>query len=89
MSGEPCRVAPRSLIFRDITLRGFWLAKWFRNSSHDAQRALYGELTQLVASGALHARIQATYPVDRIQEAVAAANAGARDGKILVTGGAA
>jgi NADPH:quinone reductase-like Zn-dependent oxidoreductase len=89
MSGEPCQVAPRSLIFRDIRLRGFWLVKWFREASRDAQRALYGELTQLVACGALHARIHATYPVERIREAVAAASAGERDGKILVTGGAA
>jgi mitochondrial enoyl-[acyl-carrier protein] reductase / trans-2-enoyl-CoA reductase len=89
MSGEPCQVAASSLIFRDISLRGFWLVKWFREASRDAQRALYGELTQLIASGALHARIHATYPVERIREAVAAASAGERDGKILVTGGAA
>jgi trans-2-enoyl-CoA reductase len=89
MSGEPCQIAASSLIFGDITLRGFWLVKWFRNASVDAQRALYGELTQLVASGALHARVHATYPVERIREAVAAASAGERDGKILVTGGAA
>lgn len=89
MSGEPCRLAPSSLVFRDVTLRGFWLVKWLRDASRDAQRALYGELTQLVASGTLHARIHATYPVERIREAVAAASAGERDGKILVTGGAA
>ncbi len=89
MSGEPCQVAPSSLIFRDITLKGFWLVKWFREASRDAQRALYGELTQLVASGALHARIHATYPVERIREAVAAASTGERDGKILITGAAA
>jgi mitochondrial enoyl-[acyl-carrier protein] reductase / trans-2-enoyl-CoA reductase len=39
MSGEPCRVAPSALIFRDITL-------WFRQASREAQRALYGELTR-------------------------------------------
>ena len=86
MSGKPCHVAPSSLVFRDITLRGFWLVKWLRDASRDAQRALYGELTRLVASGALRARIHATYPVERISEAVAAAHAGERDGKILVTG---
>jgi NADPH:quinone reductase-like Zn-dependent oxidoreductase len=63
ISGEPCRVAPSSFVFRDITLRGFWLVKWFRDASREAQRAPYSELTQLVASGALHARIHATYPV--------------------------
>ena len=77
------------MIFRDITLKGFWLVKWFRDTSPEARRALYGELTQLIASGALHARIHATYPVEKIREAVAAASAGERDGKILVTGAAA
>jgi NADPH:quinone reductase-like Zn-dependent oxidoreductase len=79
-------VAPASFVFRDITLKGFWLAKWFRQASREAQRALYGDLTQCVVSGVLHARIHATYPVERIQEAVAAAHAGERDGKVLVVG---
>jgi fructose-1,6-bisphosphatase/inositol monophosphatase family enzyme len=38
----------------------------------------------LIASGTLHARVQATYDVSEIREAVAAAAAGERDGKILV-----
>jgi NADPH:quinone reductase-like Zn-dependent oxidoreductase len=88
MSGEPCLIAPSALVFRDITLKGFWLAKWFRESTRDAQRALYGEPTQLIANGTLHARIHASYPVEQIREAVAAAAAGERDGKVLVTGGA-
>jgi hypothetical protein len=62
MSGAPCQIAPNSLIFRNITLRGFWLAKWFRDTSHDDRQTLYRELTQLVASGALHARIHAILP---------------------------
>jgi trans-2-enoyl-CoA reductase len=86
LSGAPCQLAPSELIFRDIALKGFWLVKWFRSSSLEAQRVLYAELTRLVADGTLHARIQATYPVERIREAVAAADAGERDGKILVTG---
>jgi NADPH:quinone reductase-like Zn-dependent oxidoreductase len=84
MSGQPCQVAPHWFVFNDLTLRGFWLAKWFRQSSRDAQRALYGELTRLVASGDLHARIHACYPVEQVQAAVAAAAAGERDGKILI-----
>ncbi|MGE0439030.1 MAG: zinc-dependent alcohol dehydrogenase family protein [Gemmatimonadales bacterium] len=88
LSGEPCRIPPAALIFRGITLQGFWLATWFRTASPEVQRALYGELTQLVASGVLRARVQATYPVARIQEAVAAAAAGERDGKVLVVGAA-
>lgn len=84
MSGEPCSVSPRNLIFRDVSLKGFWLARWFRTAPKAAQMALYGELAQHITSGKLNAPIHATYPVSRIKEAVAAAHAGGRDGKVLV-----
>ena len=45
---------------------------------------MFGELTQLIASGKLKARIAATYSVAQIKEAVAAAASGERDGKILI-----
>ena len=84
MSGEDCVVSPASFIFNDITFRGFWLAKWFGTASRERQAAVFGELTALVAKGALAARVHATYDVRQIKEAVAAAAAGERDGKILV-----
>lgn len=84
MSGQACVVTPRSLVFRDITVRGFWLAKWFRNSTPAQQMSVYGDLTQRIASGELKARIAATFDVSAIRDAVAAAAAGERDGKILV-----
>ena len=85
MSGEPCQVSAKAFVFNDITLKGFWLARWFRHASRADQAKLYGELGQLIAKGTLHARIQKTYPVAQIKEAVKAAHAGERDGKILVT----
>ncbi len=84
MSGEPCVVSAEAFVFKDVTLRGFWLAKWFGKAPREAQRALYAGLTRALASGELSARVHATYPVERIREAVAAAAAGERDGKILV-----
>ncbi|PTU73888.1 alcohol dehydrogenase [Pseudomonas mangrovi] len=84
MSGEPCQVSPSAIVFRDVSLRGFWLAKWFRSATPAQQMALFGELTGLIASGKLHARIAATYDLTQIREAVAAAAGGERDGKILV-----
>jgi NADPH:quinone reductase-like Zn-dependent oxidoreductase len=84
MSGEPCVVSPASFIFNDVTLRGFWLAKWFNVAPRARQAEVFGELTGLVAKGQLAARIQATYDVRDIKAAVAAAAACERDGKILV-----
>jgi mitochondrial enoyl-[acyl-carrier protein] reductase / trans-2-enoyl-CoA reductase len=84
MSGEDCVVAPRHLIFRDVSLRGFWLALWFRKATPPQQMAMFGEIGKLIATGQLKARIQATYDLPQIKDAVAAAAAGERDGKILI-----
>lgn len=84
MSGEPCTVSPASFVFRDITLRGFWLAFWFRNATPAQQMAVFGEVAQLIATGKLHTRIQATYDVSEIKQAVTEAATGEREGKILI-----
>lgn len=84
MSGQPCQVSPASFVFRDITLRGFWLAKWFQQATPAQQMKVFGELVQLIASGKLKSRVAATYDLTRIKEAVAAAASGERDGKILL-----
>jgi len=85
LSGEPCVVSPRELVFRDVSLQGFWLARWFRTTAQAKQLALLTELAGLIAAGKLSAPIQATYDVAQIKEAVAAAAAGERQGKILIT----
>jgi trans-2-enoyl-CoA reductase len=85
LSGEPCMVSPRELVFRDVVLKGFWLAKWFRTTPPPKQYALLTEIAGLIATGKLSTPIQATYDVAQIKEAVAAAAMGERQGKILVT----
>ena len=85
LSGEPCVVSPRELVFRDVSLKGFWLARWFRTTPQAKQLALLTELAGLIAAGKLSTPIQATYDVAQIKEAVAAAAAGERQGKILIT----
>lgn len=84
MSGEPCQISPASFVFRDITLRGFWLSKWFTKATPAERMSVFGEVAQRIASGALKSRIHATYGLDQIKEAVGAAAAGERDGKILI-----
>ncbi|MCE9601493.1 MAG: zinc-dependent alcohol dehydrogenase family protein [Gemmatimonadetes bacterium] len=84
MSGEPCMVSPASFVFRDLALRGFWLAQWFRKATSAQRMAVFGEVAGLIATGRLKARVQATYDVSQIKDAVAAAAAGERNGKILI-----
>ena len=84
MSGQPCAVQAEAFIFRDLTLRGFWLVNWFRRTPEPERRALINEVAGLITAGKLHAPIQAIYDVSEIKEAVAAAASGGRSGKILI-----
>jgi NADPH:quinone reductase-like Zn-dependent oxidoreductase len=84
MSGEPCTIEPEAFIFRDLTVRGFWLASWYRQAPEPERRALVGEVARLIAAGELHAPVHATYDVTEIKDAVAAAASGGRSGKILI-----
>ncbi|WP_313916352.1 zinc-dependent alcohol dehydrogenase family protein [Tahibacter sp.] len=84
MSGEPCQISPASFVFRDITLRGFWLSQWFRTATPQRRAEIFGEIGKFIATGKLRASVQATFPLREIKQAVAAAAAGERDGKVLL-----
>lgn len=86
MSGEACQLPGTVIIFKDITVRGFWLAKWFQTATPQRQQEVFANITGLVASGQLSAPIHACYPVSDIKAAVAAAAAGERHGKIILVG---
>lgn len=84
MSGEACTIPPLSIIFNDITLTGFWLARWFRTARPESQAAMFGEIIRLISTGQLSARVAATYDITEIRAAVEHAAAGSRDGKVIV-----
>lgn len=85
LSGEPCMLDPGDVVFRDVRLRGFWLARWFRTATPEALKALYLPLVQSAASGALHVPVEASYGLEEAPAALAHAARAARGGKILFT----
>jgi NADPH:quinone reductase-like Zn-dependent oxidoreductase len=85
ISGKPPVVPATHLIFRDIAMRGFWLANWFDSATPDQITEMYDRLTPLVASGVIHAPVAGTYRFADIAEAVAVASK--NRGKALLTVG--
>lgn len=85
LSEMPCAVDPHDIVFRGITLTGFWLVKFLTSMTNEEKTALYAELAERVASGELTVTVEAVYPVDAIGEALEHAALGGRDGKVLVT----
>src|SRR6202023_1695543 len=73
ISGKPSVVPAAQLIFRDISVRGFWLANWFKSAKPNQITEMYDRLTPLVASGAIHAPIADTYRFDKLAAPVAVA----------------
>ncbi|QJY49617.1 zinc-dependent alcohol dehydrogenase family protein [Pseudonocardia broussonetiae] len=85
MSGTPVTVSPNDLIFRDLTVRGFWLKHWLDTTPHDAIVSAYARLAPLVADGSLRAPVAATYPLEEFQDALLHASQPGGAGKVLFT----
>ncbi|MCA1454996.1 zinc-dependent alcohol dehydrogenase family protein [Bradyrhizobium sp. BRP22] len=73
ISGKPFVGPAQPFIFRDIAMRGFWLANWFNSATAEQVAAMYERLAPLVASGAITAPVAGTYRFSQIPEAVAVA----------------
>lgn len=84
MSMQPAQIAGGPMIFHDITIRGFWLVRWFAKASKEERMKTYGALTQAVAHGTLHAPIDKVFTLDEITEPVSYTMAGERSGKVLL-----
>jgi NADPH:quinone reductase-like Zn-dependent oxidoreductase len=81
MSGKPSVSDARLLIFREMTMHGFWLGHWFKRATPQDYVQMYERLAPLVASGAIHTPVAETFTFDQASEAMKAA---ARyQGKIL------
>lgn len=85
LSGEACSVDTRELIFRGVSLTGFWLRRWFVETPPGEIAALYRTLAGKLADGTLAVDVERTYPLRQLKDAVAHAARGARQGKILVS----
>lgn len=85
LSGKPCAVGPHQVVFRQITLTGFWLVKYLGAMSNEERVALYSDLGARVANETLKVKIAAVYGIDDIKTALEHAARESRGGKVLVT----
>jgi trans-2-enoyl-CoA reductase len=83
LSMQPPALSSMAIIFNDVRVRGFWLSKWFEVASPEDKQAAFGEVIQLVASGALKAKIDSRFTIDQVGAAVTRAGESGRSGKVL------
>lgn len=85
LSGENPQLTGHQTVFKRLWLTGFWLVPSLQSMAPAEIRSMYEMLAALVADGSLHVPVEATYPIERIAQAAAKANAYRRTGKVLVT----
>jgi NADPH:quinone reductase-like Zn-dependent oxidoreductase len=78
MSLGPMSISPLEVIFKPLTVRGFWLG---HPESAAKSAPAVAQAAEMIASGRVHIPVAATYALSSIREAVAHAQ---RGGKILL-----
>jgi NADPH:quinone reductase-like Zn-dependent oxidoreductase len=78
MSAGPMSISPLDVIFKPLTVRGFWLG---HPESTAKSAPAIAQAAEMIASGRVQIPVAATYPLSSIKEAVEHAQ---RGGKILL-----
>src|ERR1700739_2391384 len=81
--GQFPAISPKDLIYRGLSLHGFWLINWIRNAPRTEIQEIYQKLGDLVADGSLSAAVEQVYPLEQFNEAFEQSLKPNRSGKIL------
>lgn len=84
LSGKPCMIDSADVLFRNISLKGFWYASWLSRAPSTAIASVFDRLVSMHQSGLLNVPVEAVYPVERLNEALAHAEKEERIGKVVM-----
>jgi NADPH:quinone reductase-like Zn-dependent oxidoreductase len=80
---QPLSIPVVDLIFRGLSVRGYWLNLWLQTTPPDTVARTYRELAALVDDGTLVAPVEATYALADYRAAIGHATRNDRNGKVL------
>jgi len=86
LSGEPCQMNPTSIIFEGKHMQGFWLTEWIKTIGILPKLKMAFEV-QAHLNDELSTQVQARFPLEKIQEALALYKSKRSDGKVLLIPG--
>ncbi len=84
MDAPVMQLASGDVIFRQVTVKGFWGSKVSTSMDAGKRGELFGELSTHLASGVLTLPVSETFPLDRAREAARASLTAGRVGKVLL-----
>lgn len=84
LSAEPLSFSSRSLMTIGASVEGFWLSHYMAQCGLLAKLGLMRTLGGLIRQGVLTAEVGASYPLERVVDAVRAAEKPGKAGKVLL-----
>ena len=84
MGSPVMQISSGDIIFKNLTVRGFWGSTVGATMSSDTRRALFAELVRRIQDGDLTLPVEATYSFEEAREASDANFVPGRDGKIML-----
>jgi NADPH:quinone reductase-like Zn-dependent oxidoreductase len=84
MTGEPMQVSSGTMIFKQLTLKGFWLTPRSATMPPEKRQALMGDLVKHVMAGTLKLSTEAVLDLADIKQAVARSLSPGKAGKVLL-----
>ncbi len=85
LSLQPIPLNSGLLIFKNLTVKGFWLSTWMANLSHEERMTIIPEVLTMLTKQELKADVEAYYGIDDIIKAIEHMEAPGRSGKILLS----
>ncbi len=85
MSNEPMKINPSDLIFKQISIKGFWASQEIKKRTPAQIDALFQELIKLAESNKLHLPVQDIFDIEQITSA-GKAYYEERNGKLMISG---
>lgn len=70
MQFEAVRYPTRALIFNNVTMKGFWMDKWFRGQSEARIKIMYDKLFDLMRKGIVTPSVDGVYSLDDYKKAI-------------------
>lgn len=84
MASPTLEISSGDVIFKQVTVKGFWGSKVFPAMDAAKRTALMGELVTGIASGSLTLPVERVYPLEEIADAARANEEPGRSGKVLL-----
>ncbi len=84
LSGAPLPLNSGVMIFKELTIKGFWLSKWMEEANLITKAKLATDLYQLAKQGLIYLEAGATFPLEKAAEAVAYSEKSGKSGKAII-----